>query len=425
MTGRKLGQYTILEKIGQGGMGSVFKAMDTALERSVALKVLFVNPLDDAKQYERFMREARSLARLSHPHLLHVYNVGAEHDCHYFAMELLEGETFSAAIRRLKQIPVHELIPLIGQILSALQYVHEHGITHRDIKSGNLMWCNHRAVVMDFGLAKDEHSAGLTSIGVVLGTPDYMAPETAEGLSAGAPTDIYSLGVVMYESLTGRLPFSGRSAMSIIRQHMDVQPPPIETALPGIDPRMAAIVHQCLAKDPKGRYLNCAGLARALLNIQETPELSILAGVIPRAQSSVVHEKSAEMSAAATVLDTSRTVSAYSRTQKSEVSTGLSAWVWMVVGFLGVLFIAFLVLAIKHVGKKHWTGRPVVWRGADGQPKKDLRLLEIHSDEPDPSKWHIDFEERQPDNTWKPLTIYSDFRNGETLDFAPSESQKK
>ncbi|MCY3020207.1 MAG: serine/threonine-protein kinase, partial [Planctomycetota bacterium] len=174
--GRTLGHFTILEKIGQGGMGTVFKAFDTALERPVALKVLLSSALDDPKHAERFLREARSLARLSHPNLVHVYNVGIEGDYHYFAMELLEGETLSAGIRRRQRISAQELLPYLGQILAALYEVHQQGITHRDIKSGNIMLCSRRAVLMDFGLAKDEGLSGLTSVGAVLGTPDYMSP---------------------------------------------------------------------------------------------------------------------------------------------------------------------------------------------------------------------------------------------------------
>jgi len=277
LAGRKLGQYTILEKIGQGGMGLVFKAFDTALERTVALKVLICSALDDPKQAERFMREARSLARLSHPNLLPVYNVGREGDCHYFAMELLEGETLSFALRRRGRMPPEELLRHLGQILSALHYIHLQGILHRDVKSGNIMLCPRRAVLMDFGLAKDESLAGLTTIGAVLGTPDYMPPETAQGLASGPPTDIYSLGVVMYEALAGTLPFSGRSAFAIIRQHMEVPPPPLAEALPEINPELARIVHQCLAKQPAERFPHCPALAAALVKLLPTPELSALA----------------------------------------------------------------------------------------------------------------------------------------------------
>ena len=181
LVGVKLGQYRLMEKIGQGGMGAVFRGHDGALDRVVAIKVLHCGPLDDEKTALRFQREAQSLARLSHPNLLHVYNVGSEGDLHYFAMEILEGSTLGQLLRVRKRFPLDETLLIAGQLLAALKYVHEQGITHRDIKSGNIIICGQRAVLMDFGLAKDESFTGLTSVGVVLGTPEYMSPEQAEG----------------------------------------------------------------------------------------------------------------------------------------------------------------------------------------------------------------------------------------------------
>lgn len=248
LPGAKLGHYVLVEKIGEGGMGLVFKATDTSLERTVALKVMFCGPHDDQRQAQRFEREARQMARLSHPNLLHVYSVGSDAGCHFFAMELLRGETLLNAIRRLNGIPAPDLMQYAVQIVSALYYVHQKGITHRDIKSGNIMLCGRRAVLMDFGLAKDETDSGLTTVGAIMGTPDYMPPEAAEGRSAGAATDIYSLGVVLYEALSGQLPFVGKSAISIIRQHIDTPPPDLQMLVPEIKPELAAIVHKCLEK---------------------------------------------------------------------------------------------------------------------------------------------------------------------------------
>lgn len=438
IAGRKLGQYTILEKIGQGGMGSVFKAFDTALERTVALKVLFSNALDDPKHSERFMREARSLARLSHPNLLHVYNVGSEHDCHYFAMELLAGETLGDQVRRLRRIGVQEVVPYAGQILSALHYVHQQGITHRDIKATNIMICGRRAVLMDFGLARDENFAGMTSIGAVLGTPDYMSPEAAEGLPAGPASDIYSLGVVMYEALTGGLPFTGRSAMSIIRQHMDAAPPRIEAALPGIDPLLASAVHRCLAKKAGERYPDCPTLARDLMRVHFTSELEALADAAPLASAHTSQRPGPPRSSAASLEATMIGTTAAHPTQSGsgdlegtvvaaagtlpvdeaaltveatvvataavqERRRNVSTWVWGAIGFFGMLFLIFFVAnVVKNRNRRDnaWQGQPVIQRGRDGTGAK-FNWIEFHGDDPDPDKWYYEIERQQPDGTWK------------------------
>jgi serine/threonine protein kinase len=322
--GRALGKYTVVEKIGQGGMGMVFLAYDSTLDRDVAVKVMYVNPLDDQKQFERFLREARSLARMQHPNLVHVYDVGQEVDCYYFAMELLQGETLSSAIRR-GPISAQEFVPALGQILSALQYVHELGITHRDIKSGNIMLCDGRAVLMDFGLAKDEQSAGLTSVGAVMGTPDYMPPELAEGLANGPPTDLYSLGVVTFEALCGRLPFTGRSALSIIRQHVDAPVPSLASFNPHIDPVLTGIVHKLLQKKPEDRYPNCHALAKDLLRFMPTPELTQLADGRPRTGANTLPRGALRRSSGAMLLRPSEIVALKPKEAARQLAAELAA----------------------------------------------------------------------------------------------------
>ncbi|HYG75351.1 MAG TPA: serine/threonine-protein kinase [Planctomycetota bacterium] len=477
LAGRTLGQYRILEKIGQGGMGSVFKAFDTMLERSVALKVLVSSVLDDAKQSERFLREARSLARLKHPNLVHVYNVGFENDCYYFAMELVEGETLAAAVRRRRRIPAEELIPYLGQVLSALHYVHMQGITHRDIKSGNVMLAGKRAVLMDFGLAKDENFSGLTSVGAIVGTPDYMSPECAEGLTAGPPTDIYSVGVVMYEALSGAVPFTGRSAMSIIRQHLDIPPPPIEAALPGIDPMLASIVHKCLAKKPLDRYANCAALAADLIRLRSTPELQMLAeellhgsartlargatqqsggcdatliggahsqaagdadatltagGSAPLLADMTVANgpvRSPELSAAGTVVDHENTIVLPPQPSKP---SQWPAWVYVCFGFFGVFFLVFFLAVLKgseQPQKQKPAGQPVLARKVDGG-SEEIRWIEFKADDADPARWYHVIERRQPDGSWQRATVsHQDLRSTiEGLDLLHSltpETQQK
>jgi serine/threonine protein kinase len=449
LTGRKLGQYTILEKIGQGGMGLVFKAFDNALERSVALKVIFSGPLDDPKHSQRFSREARNLARLNHPNLLHVYNVGSDSDCHYFAMELLTGVTLVEEIRRRKRIPAEELLLWAGQILSALHYVHRQGITHRDIKSGNIMLCEHRAVLMDFGLAKDDNDSGLTSIGMVLGTPDYISPEAADGQSAGAPTDIYSLGVVLYEALTGALPFTGRSALSIMKQHMEAPPPPIAGMLPNVDPLLAAVVHKCMAKKPAERYPDCIAMARDLVRLQPTTELVQLADagsnafgsaarrtvvpppLIPEPSAVTLLDRELESrkpsgTAAPTIVASSNSPIEETMTMASVPAASVgpqrpsrrhSPWVWAGVGFFGVFFLLFLLIALgkrnkdgvdKNTGLRmekpaleEWRGQPVTIGGISDE----MEWWSFEADKKNPADSVHIFRQRQPDGTWKTVTM--------------------
>jgi len=456
MAGRKLGQYTILEKIGQGGMGSVFKAFDTALERTIALKVFFSNPLDDPKQVQRFMREARSLARLNHPNLLHVYNVGVENECYYFAMELLEGDTMAGEIKRRRRIEPRELIDWVGQVLSALHYVHRQGVTHRDIKSGNIMVCGRRAVLMDFGLAKDDQFSGLTSVGVVLGTPDYISPEGADGTSAGPPTDLYSLGVVMYEALTGALPFSGRSAMSIIRQHIDIPPPPIEAALPDIDPMLAAVIHTCLLKKSTERYADCTLMARDLVRVFSTPELEhlsaekALSGAPPRAASNADATIGTTPSGSpldATVVDPNR-----SKTRRPGLEATLaipadinpedptvvqlvgqpakrhSPYLWAAVGFFGMLLLVFFFTAMNEQNtEKAWNGQAVIRSTPTGSGEK-VRWLRFNADDADAAKWFHEIQREQPDGAWKTERIpHAEYvgKSGGTFEIVPEEAQNK
>ncbi|MGD0093348.1 MAG: serine/threonine-protein kinase [Planctomycetota bacterium] len=460
---RSLGQYTVLEKIGEGGMGLVFKAFDTALERTVALKVLVSSPVDDPKHAERFVREARSLARLSHPNLLPVYNVGREGECYYFTMELLAGETLSSVLRRRGRLPAAELLPYLGQILSALHYIHLQGITHRDVKSANIMLCPHRAVLMDFGLAKDETYSGLTTIGAVLGTPGYMSPEVAQGTAAGPPTDLYSIGVVMYEALTGRLPFIGASALSIIRQHIDLPPPPIEGEVPAIDSQLAVIVHKCLAKRPAERYPHCPALAAELVKLQTTPELATLAVEQPdfsvrpsqkrtagslalpagttaaatlAGSGAVLRPTSGSNETAPTVVAQSvgppsplqagsrqagtppagQTVSLPSAKSKAGLRPALQrwqTWAWMAAGFFGVLLLAFLVGRPKPP-----PGQPAWLHKADGSTE-EIRWVEFKANDTDSSKWKHVIQRKRPDGAWEPETIsHQDFvRNVTTLQF--------
>ena len=474
--GSKLGQYTIVEKIGEGGMGLVYKATDTLLDRPVALKVMFCGEHEDQRQAQRFEREARAMARLSHPNLVHVYSVGAEAGCHYFAMELLRGETLLQAIRRLKRISMPELMNYMVQIVSALFYVHGNNITHRDVKSGNIMLCGRRAVLMDFGLAKDETDSGLTSVGAIMGTPDYMPPEAAEGRSMGPPTDIYSFGVVMYEALSGRLPFTGKSAISIIRQHIDTAPQPLQTLVPQIRPELARIVHTCLAKKPEERFADCRALARALWElVPEQLLLDVAEGKMPGADAlpleamqfgsglpgvaappscaqsdapaptvhgelnpTVTHISNMNARAVQPEVETSADTQAVALERTSTgrpMRVRARQWGWGTVGFAGTILLVGGILAWYNWHKakepiekpKTFSGQPIVRKGAPSAEREVL--LEFKGGDPDPRNWYFLVKREQADGSWKELRIpyreYVSQKSDTELIFTTDDAQRK
>jgi len=396
LVGRLVGQYQLLEKIGQGGMGAVFKAKDRALDRTVAVKVIQSGPLDDPKFAERFNREARSLARLTHSNLLHVYNVGSEQELYYFAMELLVGDTLSSILRKRKRLTIEEFIPILAQLLGALHYVHRQGITHRDLKTGNIMICDGRAVLMDFGLAKDEQQSGLTSAGTVLGTPEYMSPEQAEGGETGPYTDIYSVGVIIFEALSGQVPFRGKSAMAIIRQHLETPPPLLSSFVHGLNPKLDAIVQRCMAKAPAERYPDCAALAAAICELYSTPELVQLASG-ETAKVTVVKRISKMRAEEAAPVQ---------KAPPAAAPKERSTWTWVLGGFAITLLLALAIgIAIWVFGRMHAPDAGLkngpgqkLTPAANGQ--EDLEIIEFKNPEVGKQKdWKVVVRVHKPDGT--------------------------
>ena len=417
-------------------MGLVYKALDTRLDRTVAVKVLTVDPLDNPNIAERFMREARGLARLNHPNLLQVYNVGSVPGCRYFAMELLEGETLSDAIHKRKRIPAHELIPYIAQIISAVHYIHTQGIVHRDIKSSNIMLCGSRAVLMDFGLAKDEHLSALTGEGAVLGTPDYMSPEAVTGAVLGPAADIYGLGVVLYEALSGVLPFTGRSATTIMQQQVEKEAPALLGRVPGLAPELAEIVHKCLAKQPAGRYLNCIALSHELKRVHPVPELNALAedanGTVRQmAATGAALQRSTELtvpevqSPGFTAADTLVADAEQSPRKRSGLVISL---MWLCAGFFGVLLVAIAWQRLQPEELKvlpaPWKGQAATQHKANGE-LEEIRWIEFNMDDPDPEKWYDTVERRQADGSWVRQKVPHNDLVGERLEFHSGPEKPK
>jgi eukaryotic-like serine/threonine-protein kinase len=268
--GTRLGPYELVEPVGAGGMGEVYRAKDTRLDRTVAVKVLPAHLSTSAESRQRFEREAKTISQLSHPHICALYDVGHQDGVEFLVMEYLEGETLSD--RLLKGPLAFDQVLRYGiEIADALDKAHRQGIVHRDLKPGNVMITKSGVKLLDFGLAKAVAPAGktsgaaltalptqagtdLTAEGTILGTFQYMAPEQLEGREADARTDIFAFGAVLYEMATGRKAFSGKSQASLISSIMGSEPPPVSTVAPMTPPAFDRVVRTCLAKDADDRW---------------------------------------------------------------------------------------------------------------------------------------------------------------------------
>jgi eukaryotic-like serine/threonine-protein kinase len=267
--GSALGSYEIVASLGAGGMGEVYRAHDRKLGRDVAIKVLPAADSGDPTAHERLVREARTASRLNHPHICTVYDANIAHGHAYIAMELVEGETLSAILAQ-GPLPADRVIRYATQLADALAHAHQRGIVHRDLKSANIVITpDGRAKILDFGLAKQLHDHGeagttlasLTGPGTIAGTAAYMAPEVLRGGDVDARSDIWSLGIVMYEMTTGRRPFSGASVYELTSAILTAQVPPLPTSVP---PGLASIILTSLAKLPGERYQQAAEIRAAL-----------------------------------------------------------------------------------------------------------------------------------------------------------------
>ena len=276
--GHHLGGCKVLSKLGEGGMGAVFKAHDPGLDRMVAIKILPPSLAREDTYRERFLREARALARVKHQNLVQVYSVAVEKGLHFFSMEYIEGESLQQRIRRGGPMLLEQMLAVSGQVLSALHAIHKQGITHRDIKSSNIMIDRTgRAVLMDLGLAKDKDSTGVTTAGVIIGTPEFMAPEQAMGEAAGPLSDIYSFGIVLYEMAKGVVPFRGKSAVAVLRHQCETEPESLAASRPDLPRAFIEAAQAAMKKEPGDRPQSAAALAELLLESGETPELRALA----------------------------------------------------------------------------------------------------------------------------------------------------
>ena len=260
-------KYEILEEIGRGGMASVYKATQKNLNRLVALKVIHQNLIYDNEFLQRFHQEAHLCASVNHPNIVTIYDEGAVNNIHYMAMEYLLGNDLQRIIRYNKKIVIEDAIKIIISIANALDHAHNKGLIHRDIKSGNIIITNEgRAVLTDFGIAFAANSSKLTQTGSVIGTPEYMSPEQAKGIKTDHRSDIYSLGVVLFECLTGKVPFAGDNPLTTIFKIINDKPPIARELNKEIPPWLSTVLNKTLEKDPSRRFQTGKEFALALIN---------------------------------------------------------------------------------------------------------------------------------------------------------------
>jgi len=268
--GTRLGPYEIVAPLGAGGMGEVYEARDTRLDRSVAIKILPAHLSGNEAFRQRFEREARAVSSLNHPHICILHDIGREDGVDYLVMEHLSGETLAERVKRDGPLPPEQVLQRATEIADALDKAHQQGIIHRDLKPANIMLTDSGAKLLDFGLAKitgagtaagadgltslPTEARSLTAVGSILGTFQYMAPEQLEGKEADARTDLFALGAVIFEMATGRRAFEGDSQASLIAAILERQPPLVSSLQPLTSPALDRVVQTCLAKNPDDRW---------------------------------------------------------------------------------------------------------------------------------------------------------------------------
>jgi hypothetical protein len=265
------GRYRLESRLGYGGMSTVHLAFDRRLERRVAVKLLAGHLAEDPTFVSRFQREAQAAARLVHPNIVQVFDSGLDErtDQHFIVMEYIEGRSCAEILRDEGWVEVAQAASIIEQACEGLHYAHRHGVVHRDVKPGNLLRSREGEVKLaDFGIAKATEQSSITQVGSVLGTAAYLAPEQARGEEAGPPADLYALGVVAYQLLSGRLPYEAASLTELALKQQQEEPPTLDTLVAAVSPELADTVAIALALDPRERYSTAREMGRAVADAQ-------------------------------------------------------------------------------------------------------------------------------------------------------------
>lgn len=265
LSGKKIGQYELRERLGRGGMAEVYKAYQASMDRFIAIKVMLTHLADDEQFIERFRREARAVGKLRHPHILQVFDFGLEDDIYYMVMEYIKGGNLKAHISEQGKLDTAHALKITSQLADALSYAHNLGMIHRDMKPANVMFiddAHQNSVLTDFGIARILTETGLTATGMSVGTPAYMSPEAGIGGDTDERSDLYALGVMLYEMLTGNAPYSADTPLAVIMKHINAPLPNIEDlTLPDVVER---VVLKAMAKDPADRYQTAAEMRVAV-----------------------------------------------------------------------------------------------------------------------------------------------------------------
>ncbi|HET6545610.1 MAG TPA: protein kinase [Rhodanobacteraceae bacterium] len=350
----RLGHYDIVAELGRGGMGVVYKGHESSLNRYVAIKVLADALAHDEAVKERFLREARSMAALNDPHIIQIYFIGEDEGQTYFSMEFVDGESLGAMLRRERTLSVESAAKVIYQTGLGLGTAHDHGVIHRDIKPGNLMIGSRGLVkIADFGIAlsNQDISKKLTSTGEFVGTPGYLSPEVCLGKPVDQRSDIFSLGIVLFEMLVGRMPFTDLSPLGLMLEVVKAEIPDVRELNQQVDPLIAAVLAKMIAKEPTDRYQSCQELCAALMRhplvakggpIREQPRISPAAATLvgQRTPSSVTLPQPVAPPAlpVAAAAAQSRAAPTHRTARESPTTAGAkrpgSAWPWAVAAIL-------------------------------------------------------------------------------------------
>ena len=276
--GDQFDRYQIQAHLAQGGMSDIYRAFDLVNRRDVAIKIPDQSIIGDPAQYERFQRELEVINTLNHPAILKGLGSGKYNRIPYLVTEFVDGRSLRTIIDEDAPIPSEQAIPLIRKIAEGMAYCHENNVIHRDLKPENILVTKEgRPVIMDFGLAltKGSHRVTYSNLSATMGTPDYMAPEQIEGQRGDQRTDVYALGTILYEMLSGKTPFTGDTTMAVMAQHLQKDAPRLDQLNSAVSPELAAIVSYCLVRDPNNRYPDMLAFIYGL-DHPETADLGIL-----------------------------------------------------------------------------------------------------------------------------------------------------